>query len=591
VPRAAGWNGDMRLKLGSTAALVLCLIVASPARAASHADELKSQTDDLLGKLDSFSHGLLKWEGADRLDIREEGDTAIADIANARISIGSPEAKPAEPRVRVEFDHIEVRHAPAPGGAVALSVALPPQSILHTADGSEITLTLTDATVKAILDAKSGRARESTLAFASARIADQKSGDWVALGPLSFSSKLVGAADGGWTTPIDFELKQIEFFFTEGPVGGAIDRIAYTARSAGPDLAALNRLRDQLDALREKDDAPPKERMDALVALLPTIPSLFSQAKGELAIEGVVARAPTGEPYVALAKASIGGALTGLSSDAASLRITLRHDGLTLAPTILDAAKVPRRAIVDVGLEDVGTGPLRSLLEAAGKMREGASEADKEHAQQQMIGAAAMLNPVFRIYDFAVDTPAVGVDATAEAKGSPLSPKGYTAQGDVTVRGFDALPALVGDASVAAYLPLLKEIGTGAAAPDGTPRTKFHLASAPPKWITLNGSDVSAWFLGSNAATGEARILRPAQPPMTGVDVRAVQRALAAAKIAAPQNDSYDGATAAAVARFQKQNGLNVDGVVDTATRQKLGIKPELPQPAEPGGSPPGRRG
>src|SRR6266851_1797936 len=154
VPRAAGWDGDMPVKLGSTAAAVmLCLAFASPAGAASHAEELKSRTDELLGKLELFSHGLLKWEGADRLDIREEGDAAIADIANARISIGSPEAKPGETRVRVEFDHIEVRHAPAPEGAVALSVALPPQSVLHTADGNEITLTLTKAAVKAVLDA------------------------------------------------------------------------------------------------------------------------------------------------------------------------------------------------------------------------------------------------------------------------------------------------------------------------------------------------------------------------------------------------------------------------------------------------------
>ena len=37
-------------------------------------------------------------------------------------------------------------------------------------------------------------------------------------------------------------------------------------------------------------------------------------------------------------------------------------------------------------------------------------------------------------------------DATAEARGSPLSPKGYTAEGDVKLRGIDALPALIDDA-------------------------------------------------------------------------------------------------------------------------------------------------
>ncbi len=207
-----------------------------------------------------------------------------------------------------------------------------------------------------------------------------------------------------------------------------------------------------------------------------------------------------------------------------------------------------------------------------------------------MIGAAAMLDPIFRIYDLAFETPDVGVEVTAEAKGSPLSPKGYTAGGDVAVRGFDKLPGLVGDVRLASYLPLLKEIGTTSAAADGTPRIKFHLASAPPKWITVNGSDVGAWFAGNGPAAGQPRALRPADPPMTGGDVRAVQAALAAAKIDAPQNGAYDAATAVAVARFQKANALNVDGVVEAATRQKLGVKPEPPAPApeppRPGGGP-----
>src|SRR5262249_31685899 len=146
-----------------------------------------------------------------------------------------------------------------------------------------------EPTGSAVLDSKTGRARESTVAFAGARIAEKKSGDWVTFGPLSFSSKLLGTADGGWNSPVDFELEQIEYFFTEAPVGGAIDRIAYSARSSGPDLAALNRLRDKIDALREKDDAKPKDRIDALMDLLPSLPGLFSQAKGEMAIEGIVA--------------------------------------------------------------------------------------------------------------------------------------------------------------------------------------------------------------------------------------------------------------------------------------------------------------
>lgn len=570
----------MRIKLGSTlAALALCLGFAAPAGAAdTAAPQLKAQIDGFLDKIGASTQGVLKWEGADRMDIRDEGDAAIADMTNARMSVGPAADKPAGKRAQVVFDHIEVRRSPAPDSANKFSIVFPQEAIVNTPDHGETKITLKDATASFVLDAKNNRARESTLAFAGARIDDKPTGAWVTFGPLSASSKIVAGADGGWTGPIDFALTQVEFFTPQGPASGAIDRIAYTGQSAGPDYAGLNRLRDRFDALRQ-EDLPPDKRLDATLDLLPGIPSLFAEAKGELTIEGLVVRQPSGKPFVAIKKASIGGALTGLSGETAALRITLGHDGLSVAPALLAAGKVPQRAVLDLGLEDIGTGALHSILEAVGKMRSGASETDKQHARQQAIAAAATLNPVLRLHELALDMPDVGIKATGEAKGSPLSPKGYSAEGDVAVRGFDALPALVGAAPFAAYLPLLKEIGTPAKADDGSPRVKFHLASAPPKWITVNGSDISAWLAGGKPAPGQPRALRPAEPAMTGADVSAVQHALAAAKIDTPQNGVYDAATAVAVARFQKANALNVDGVVEAATRQKLGVKPQPPAP------------
>ena len=66
-----------------------------------------------------------------------------------------------------------------------------------------------------------------------------------------------------------------------------------------------------------------------------------------------------------------------------------------------------------------------------------------------------------------------------------------------------------------------------------------------------------------------AGVLKPAWPPTRGDEVKRVQRALAL-----PETGAYDGATAAAVARFQKENGLGQNGVVDAATRAKLGLPP-----------------
>ncbi len=599
----------MRLRLGAnTAALALGLAAAMPAVAADPtADQfnakvqglagklaasgaapdlgtgdLKAEIQGFLEKLSATTNGIVQWDGSDSFDFRQDGAAVLGVITNARFSIHEPQVS------RVVFDRVEIRRDPVKdgGNAVKLAMVFPKQSTLTLEDGTETNLNLRDATASAIVEEPSGRVRETALSFAGARLEHKATGDWAGFGPLSFSSKLAGTADGGWATPIEFELKQLEFFLTEVPLGGAIDRIAYNASSAGPDLAALNRLRDRVDALRQQGEQTPAARIDAVLDLLPTVPTLFSLLKGETIVEGVAVRAATGEPLVGLAKFSFGGALTGLSGDTAALRMTLHQEGLTLAAAILEPTKVPQTVIVDFGLESVATAPLRTIIEAAGKLRGGASDADSQQATQRMLGAAAMLIPVFKIYQLSLGTKDIGIEATAEARGSPLAPKGYTAEGDVTVRGFDALPSVVGDAPFAEYLPLLKALGTSSGSD-----VKFHLASAPQKWITLNGSDITGWFAGDDPPPGPPRPLRPAQPALEGNDVRAVQKALAAAGMTAPQSGIYDGATAAAVAQFQKKNGLNADGVVNAATRQKLGVKPEPTQPAAPPKQPPGRKG
>lgn len=563
----------MRFRKAAGAIWALCFIVCSPALAATGDEQFKSDIEGFLNKLNVTTQGVLSWEGADSFDMRHDGEAAIAIISNARLSIHEAQTS------QLVFDHVEIRRTPLAGSpdAAKFDIAFPTESTLTLADGTKTNLRLKDATASLVQEEAASRFRETLLSFAGARLEHPSTGDWINFGPLSFSSKLVSAADGSWSTPIDFDLKQVEFFLTEGPAGGAIDRIAYTAISSGPDVAALNRLRDRMDELRQQGEQAPAARADALLELLSTMPALFSLVKGEATIENVAVRTPSGEPLVSLAKASIGGAITGLSGDTAAWRITLRQDGLTLANSILDPSKVPGNVTLDFGLENVATGPLRTILEAIAKARKDANGADAQQATGRMIGAAAMLSPVFRIYELTLKTKDVGIAGTAEAKGSPLSPKGYTAEAEVAVRGFEALSGLLGDTPFGEYLAVLKVLGASAAGSD----TIFHLASTPQKWVTVNGNDISGWFGGSNAEPGQPRPLRPAQPPLQGDDVRTVQRALNAAKISAPQTGTYDGATAAAVAQFQKQSGLNVDGVVDGATRDKLGMKP-APQPVPP---------
>lgn len=570
----------MRLRIrAAVVGMALSLVVLWPAFAAPGDDQFKSDIETFLNKLKTTTHGVLSWEGADSFDMRRDGDAAVATITNARLTLH--EAKPAE----LVFDRIEIRRTAVVDtpSTAKFDIVFPVQSTLTLADGTKTSLSLKDAKASLTLDETSNRFRESLGSFTGARLEHPSTGDWVNFGPLSFSSKLVTETNGSWSNPIEFELKQIEFFLSEAPIGGAIDRIGYTALTSGPDVAGLNRFRTRMDELREKGEQPSEGRADAFLELLPALPALFSLVKGESTLEGLAVRTTNGEPLVGLTKASLGGALTGLSGDTAAWRITIRHNGLTLANSILDARKVPQNVVIDFGLENVATGPLRTILEAIAKARKEAGTADSQPATGQMIGAAAMLNPGFRIYEAGIKTKDVGIAATAEAKGSPLSPKGYTAEADIVVRNFDALPALLDDAPYAQYLPLLKVLGATAGSD-----TKFHLASAPSKWITINGNDVSAWFMSNGLEASRPRQLRPADPPLQGDDVRAVQRALNAAKVAAPQSGTYDGATAAAVAQFQKQNGLNVDGIVAEATRDKLGVKPAEPLPpsAQPAPAP-----
>jgi murein L,D-transpeptidase YcbB/YkuD len=279
-----------------------------------------------------------------------------------------------------------------------------------------------------------------------------------------------------------------------------------------------------------------------------------------------------------LAKAGSIAEITGLDIEAAAIRFTLHHEGLYLAPSVLEETKVPRRVVLDLGVDEVSTQALTKLLKAMTMMagengsREDKNQQQKQQAIQQILGAAAMLDPTFRIHDIAFDTEDVGVDLIAEAKGSPLAPKGYSAVGDLAVRGFDAIPNLSAGAPFVEYLPLLKELGVEEKAPDGTARIHFRLASAPSKWITINGNDVGIWFEAAEPKSGQPRILKPSDPPMRGNDVKSVQRSLAAAKIPVEQDGVYSPSTAAAVARFQKQQGINVSGAVDAATRQRLGL-------------------
>jgi hypothetical protein len=558
----------------AVAATTLVLLLAISAQASEpDIDRFKAEIDAFIGRFSPSSNGVVKWAGSNPYDIQRDGDALLAIIENAHLSLETQQ--PGE----LILDRLEIREVGRreQDNLIELALALPKTMRLVEADGTETQITLSGARASTVVESLSGRGRETVIEIESARIDQPKSGSWVSLGPLSMASKLVAEPSGGWSSPAEFEVKGIEYSLPRGPVGGGIDRIAFSGRSAGPKLNELDKLRDALDRLQAGDDRPPHIRASNFLAALPKISEPFSEIRGELAVEGLSVRSVTGEALVVVAKAAGATEITGLDTEEAALRFSIRHEGLDLAPSVLENSKVPRRVVLDFGVADLSTRGLTDLLRAlitATDQRvagESESEANKQQAVQQALGAAAMLNPTFHIYDLAIDTEEVGVDLTAEAKGSPLAPKGYSASGDLMVRGFDAISKLSDGMPLAEYLPVLREIGAEGTAPDGTPRLQFHLSSAPRKWMTINGNDVTSWFDGTDATPGQSRLLRPSDPPMRGSDVSGVQQALVAAKIPVEPDGVYNSATAAAVAHFQKQKGMNVSGVVDAATRQRLG--------------------
>jgi Putative peptidoglycan binding domain len=343
-------------------------------------------------------------------------------------------------------------------------------------------------------------------------------------------------------------------------------------------VGELDKLRNALDRLQTDDRKASQTRASGLLAMLPAISEPFSTIREEVTLEGLTIKSATGEALITVPKAGSMIEITGLDGNEAALRLRIDHAGLNLASSLIEDWNVPRRVVFDLRVSGLSTQALTSLLHALititandpGASSEDEGKTKNQQALEQALGAAAALNPIFHIYQIAIDTEQFGVDLTAEAKGSPLSPKGYIASADLAIRGFDAVPKLIDAMPLAEYFPVLREIGVEGTAPDGMPRLQFHLASTPANWITINGNDVVAWFDGTEAASGQPRVLRPSDPPMRGDDVKSVQRALAAANISVEQNGEYNSATAGAVARFQKETGINVSGVMDAVTRQRL---------------------
>jgi hypothetical protein len=570
-------------------ALVVGLLLGSGhAALADTALPLKTEIDSYIHRMEASTGGRLHWDGADSFEVKDSGDTATATIANAALSFRK-EPGDQKPLVSVTLDRIEIRRAPATTGAnlTEYAISLPASSTVTGSDGTEVTVSLKDGRMTFTLEAPGDHQRTVAVTLAGGRIGQKDHKDYLGFGVLASSWKIVRTDGGGWRAPLDFELKGVEFLFADAPLAGSVDRISYAGEALGPNLSELDAMRDKMAEIREQDS--PEQKVAGWLGLLPKLVTVFSSSKGDLTVENITAKKSDGDTQVTLKKANFGGGLSGLDGEKATLSVTFGYEGLTLAPSLLAEVRVPQRGVIDLALEDIATSALRTLAEAGSKATPGASDEARQQATQLLMVTAMSLNPVLRLREAGVDFKNVKISATGEAKRAPPMPIGYSATGDIVIRSFDALSDIVTGNLGRAYLPLLKFIGATETTTDGAPVVKFHLTSGIGQTIAANGSNLSAWFnthASSNLGPTQQRTLQLADPPMTGDDVRAVQQALSADKQAGLLAGTYDTATALAVAQFQKNSGLNIDGVVDARTRDKLGVKPP-PPPSSPPPAPP----
>lgn len=544
--------------------------LAQDANSALFKKDIQRFTDELARN----SGGAVKWAGSDAYQIQKEGKALVAVIHHARLAV-----KAHYLNGEIALGTITIRRTLEAGGkTIDLAASLPGEITFRGPGPTGPTvlgkIALKGAKVDVVIDEKSGFTQASSLSAAGGRLDLPTTGSWLTFGSLSMKSNILAEANGGWSGPSGFELKEIKFVTPLGAVGGTIDRIAYVGKSGGPNLAAFEKLRAALSQYRAKAVDARKADLPALLAALQTLPQALGSMGADFAVEGIAVRSAGGEAMASLKKAEFAVNLAGLDGKTTSLRFTLGENGLSVSPALAHGSPVPRRIAIDFGLENLNNAALREIIDSAASSLNGHGVKEgMAKERQQLLASAAKLTPVFRVYDVSFETQKVGLDLTGKISGSPLAANGYTAAADLVVRGFEAIGSLHPGPRISEYLPLLQTIAVVAKAADGTPRLRFHLASSMEKWVTINGNDVGAWFFAPAQKPGEPRLLRLAYPALKGADVKRVQQALAANKIAVSVSGAYDGATAAAVARFQKAKGLNVDGVVDAATRKKLGIQ------------------
>ena len=150
--------GSVSRRRLAVAAMMVAFFASASARAAEpDVDRFRTEIDAFLGRLGPSSNGALEWVGSDIYEVRRDGEVLLATVENARLSLKTPQPG------QLLLDRIEIREIARKdeGKLIELALTLPKNMMLREVDGTETKITLTRARADAVVEAESGRGRET----------------------------------------------------------------------------------------------------------------------------------------------------------------------------------------------------------------------------------------------------------------------------------------------------------------------------------------------------------------------------------------------------------------------------------------------
>ncbi|HLJ64332.1 MAG TPA: peptidoglycan-binding domain-containing protein [Stellaceae bacterium] len=452
------------------------------------------------------------------------------------------------------------------GGRIIDTTIAGPERVEGNILGNEVSAALTHARGSAAIDTERGRSVKTRFDIDGMTVQIPDAKGQVAIVKAWSEGGLDLDAKGAWVTSTTGGLEHIEIMFDGVSPGSTsnrvmIDGMAFESHSNGANFTAYQHFIDNLGKLGDTPGQTPDGNIFANLTA-----GLHEAGTGVkltgIKMEGISNQADA--ETATIKSLELKTVVSGIDQKAASLRLIYQHEDFAAASAPADIASVlPRRTHFDLEIGDIDTQELMNAL-VGGKDATGAV------AVMAVVAKAQLL-----VHDLSLEGDAASLSAKGEARFSSGTPLNLTGEGDVLVRGIQAIADLQNpfSAEISDILPIFEALGSPQQNPQhGDKELRYRIEATPAGELLVNGADLSVLVGAEEAPADKAgqRALLPRDPAMEGEDVKKIQKALLDRHLLTDLTGRYDPTTAAAVIRFQKQVKLNADGVVNEATRAAL---------------------